>query len=128
MLKWLAIGMGVFIIVTRGPSVLFPGTMKHVWTSFASKHKALRATGVVSLILSLLILIAVGRDITGVRVVMWILAIVLLAGGLMLAVLPRQYGAMVTWFMKLSDQTIRVLSGIGVIIGIIILILGAAYY
>ncbi|GAB4346612.1 MAG: hypothetical protein Kow0099_27950 [Candidatus Abyssubacteria bacterium] len=128
MLKWLAIGFGVFIIVTRGLGILFPAKMKNVWTSFASNQTALRVTGVVMLILALLLLIAVGRDTAGVRGVMWLLAIACFAGGLLLAVLPKQYGVMVAWLMKLSDHTIRVLSGIGLIIGILILILGVAYY
>ena len=128
MLKWLAIILGVLIIVTRGMGVFSPAKMRSLVDRLTSKEQFMRGWGIVALILSLLIFVALGGNTSGAKIVMWILAILSLIGGLLLAFLPSQYRAVANWFMKLPDEAIRVLSALGVAVGLLILILGLFYF
>ncbi len=128
MLKWLAIIIGALIIITRGTGIFSPATARKVVDKLTSKEQFMRAWGIVALILSLLIFIALGGSTSGAKIVMWAIAILSLIGGLLLAFLPPQYRAVANWFMKLPDEVIRVLSAFGVAVGLLILILGLFYY
>lgn len=128
MLKWLAIVLGVLIILTRGVGIFSPAKMKSLVDKLTSKERFMRGWGIVALILSLLIFIALGGNTSGAKIVMWILAILSLIGGLLLAFLPPQYRAVANWLMKLPDEAIRVLSAFGVAVGLLVLILGLFYY
>jgi uncharacterized protein YjeT (DUF2065 family) len=128
MLKWLAIIVGALIIIARGIGIFSPAMMRSIVDKLTSKEQFMRGWGIVVLILSLLIFIAVGGSTSGAKVVMLVIAIVCLIGGLLLTFLPPQYRAVANWFMKLPDEVIRVLSAFGVAVGLLILVLGLFYY
>jgi uncharacterized protein YjeT (DUF2065 family) len=128
MLKWLAIILGLVIIISRGYGVFFPDKMKMLVAKLTSKDRIMRVWGIIVLILSLLIFLALGVNTSGAKIVMWIIAILALIGGLLLAFVPKQYGVLANWFMKLPDEVIRILSAVGVALGLLILILGLFFY
>ncbi len=128
MLKVLTILIGLLILVTRGLGVVSLPKMKSLITVITSPASRIRMLGIFVLILGVLIFIALGGDWAGARVIMGIFGILWLVGGVVLIIVPEKYGALVDWFMKLPDQTLRILFGFGVVFGILIIILGIVYY
>ena len=128
MLKPLAIALGLLMIITRGLGVLFPGRLRDLVTKLASSKSSLRGFGVFALVVSLLIFVALKNDFSGARLVLGIIGIFSLVGGFLLLLFPARYAALVHRFMKLPDSTLRLLSGIGLAMGVLILYLGIARY
>lgn len=128
MLKSLTIGIGLLIIITRGFAFIFPSNAKALVSRLTPRTSLIRTIGFFVLVLALLIFLALGGNTAGLRYVMWILAILLFIGGLILVLLPTQYGTLMNWFAKLPDQAVRFLGGIGTLFGIFILILGLAFF
>jgi uncharacterized protein YjeT (DUF2065 family) len=128
MLKVLTIIIGLLVIITRGLGVLSLAKMKSFVAVITSSASRIRVLGVFVLILGVLIFIALGRDWTGARLLMGLLGILWLVASVVLIVLPEKYRALVDWFMKLPDLTLRILFGFGVAFGVLLLILGIAYY
>jgi len=140
-LKLLAIVTGLIIIITRSGGLLAPATIKKVTREFASsagskrleteldsRKLIIRVMGILALVMSFLLFIALGDDWSGARFVMAIVGALWLAGGLFLTLLPTQYTKLTLWFVRLSDHTIRIVCAMGVAAGVFILILGIAYY
>lgn len=128
MLKILAIFFGLLIIVSRGLIALSPGQFRKVAANFAGNKSILRGMGVFVLVLSILIYIALDNDISGARAMMAVFGVVSFLGGLWLLALPAQYTELLDMFLKFPDGAIRVIAGIGVVMGILIVALGIAYY
>jgi uncharacterized protein YjeT (DUF2065 family) len=128
MLKILAILLGLLLIVTRGLIALFPVRFRDVAESISGNNSLLRVLGVFVLILSILIFIALDNDLSGARVIMAIIATISLLGALLILVFPAQYAALLTLFARLPDGAIRFLASIGIIVGVLVVVLGLAYY
>ena len=128
MLKILAIVIGLIAIITRGTGLVFPAMMKNLVQEIASRRPLIRGVGIVALCLSVLVFLALGNNWGGARLVMAILGILWLAAGFFLILLPAQYAQLLLWFTKRSDQTFRILSAVGVVVGIGIIAVGIACY
>lgn len=128
MLKILAILLGLLLIVTRGLIALSPVRFRDVSESISGNNSLLRVLGVFVLIFSILIFIALDKDLSGPRVVMAIIATISLLGALLILVLPAQYAALLKLFARLPDDAIRLLASIGIIVGVLVVVLGLAYY
>ena len=129
MLKALAIGLGILIIITRGLGVISPGRMRDFLAQIGSgKPFNIRVLGVFLLVLSLLVYLALGGDLAGARLIMGIFGILFVVGGFALIFLPTRYGALIDWFMKLSDPTMRLLCAIGVVVGALIVLMALVCY
>lgn len=128
MLKTLTVIIGLLIIITRGLGMVSLAKMKSFVAVITSNAPRIRVMGICVFILGVLIFIALGRDWAGARLIMGILGILWLVAGVVLIVVPEKYRALVDWFMKLPDLTLRILFGFGVAFGVLLLILGIAYY
>lgn len=128
MLKALTIIIGLLIIITRGLGMVSLAKMKSFVAVITSSASRIRALGVFVLVFGVLIFIALGGDWAGARLIMGIFGILWLVGGVVLLVVPEKYRALVDWFMKLPDTTLRILFSFGVVFGVLILILGIVYY
>lgn len=128
MLKILAIFLGLLLIVTRGLMALFPVRFRDVAENISGNNSLLRVLGVFVLILSILIFIALDSDLSGTRVIMAIIATISLLGALLILLLPAQYAALLKLFAGLPEVAIRLLASIGIIVGVLVVVLGLAYY
>jgi uncharacterized protein YjeT (DUF2065 family) len=128
MLKALTIFLGMLIIVTRGLIVLFPAQFRNVAAKLAANNSFLRGLGVVVLVLTILIFIALDYDVSGARAVMGIFGVICFFVSLLLLALPAEYADLVDMFLKFPDGVMRFLGGIGVAVGILIVALGFSYY
>ena len=128
MLKILAIFFGLLIIVSRGLIVLSPVQFRSIAKNLAGNNSVLRGMGVFVLVLSILIFIALDNDISGARAVMALFGAICFLGGLWLLTLPSQYAELVDLFLRFPDGAIRVMAGIGVVMGILIVAMGLTYY
>ena len=128
MLKPLTILLALLIIVLRGSGVFFPAKIRVFAERLAASNAALRGTGVFLLGVAVLIYLALGGNAAGARVIIAVFGLLCFFGGILLILLPAQYGMMINWFLKFSDGTISALSSIGLAFGILLLILGIFYY
>ena len=128
MLKILAIFFGLLIIVSRGLIALSPVQFRNVAKNLAGNNSILRGMGVFVLVLSILIFIALDNDLSGARAMMAIFGAVSFLGGLWLLALPAQYAELLNVFLRFPDAAIRFLAVIGVVMGILIVAMGIAYY
>jgi uncharacterized protein YjeT (DUF2065 family) len=128
MLKILAISLGMFIIVVRGLIVLYPSRFRSAATSIADSKSFLRGMGVFALALAILIFLALDYDVSGARALMAVIGALCFLGAILLLALPREYADLLNLFLKFPDGAIRLLAGIGVGVGTLLLYIGIAYY
>jgi len=128
MLKPLTIFLALFIIILRGSGVFFPAKIRILAERLAASKASLRGTGVFLLVVALLIYLVLGGNAAGARVIIAVFGLLCFFGGILLILLPAQYGMIINWFLTFSDGTIRALSSIGLAFGILLLILGIFYY
>lgn len=128
MLKVLAIIFGVIVMITRGYGALYPTKVKELVTKMASSPGIMRVWGAVLLVFGVLTFFGLNNNVSGARVVMLILAILLVFGGFFLILWSRRYAVLVDWFMHLPDSTLRTLYGIGFAFGLLLVVVGAYCY
>lgn len=128
MLKPLTIFLALLIIILRGAGVFFPAKIRVLAERLAESKASLRGTGVFLFLVALLIYLALGGSAGEARVIIAVFGLLCFFGGILLILLPAQYGMMINWFLKFSDGTISALSSIGLAFGILLLILGIFYY
>ena len=128
LLKFLAITLGILIALTRGYGLLFPTKMKQAVTRLVSNPSALRILGIMLFVFASLIFIALGRNISGLRLVMLFFGISILSGASVLTFRSKRYIVLVGWFMNLPEPSLRILYGIGLALGVLLTSLGIFYY
>jgi uncharacterized protein YjeT (DUF2065 family) len=128
MLKALTILLGLFIIVSRGLILVAPTKGKALYIEWFSNPIITRGFGLFFLIFSILVFFAVKASKATLAPLMSVLGVVLLLAGIWLVLLPAQYSALVNFFMQIPDPILRILGGLGVLIGVLLVILGIKYY
>ena len=130
MLKILAIVLGVIVVVTRSICVIVPEVAHKVMKGLLERKVLLLALMVVVAVIGSLFIWGFRRHVPGDATADW-MSIVLLVLGIWMAAMallgllaPNLAFRMLEWGIKVPPMTMRLLSLLGVAVGVFILIIG----
>lgn len=128
MLATLAIVAGIIIILARIPLVIWPEKAREYAGRFLANTQAVSAAGLVLVAIGVLIFYAGATERAPLEFVLWIVGALALIGGIVYVVapvLPKQIWDSLV--IKGPRNMLRVLGGIGVLIGLFVFILGLTW-
>lgn len=120
----IAILLGVIIIITRLPGIIWPKNMREFVFKFLEKTYAIKLTGLLLFILSIIIFSLFLKDRTLLEIVIVILGLIWLPLGIMIFFYPDLYRNLGQKVMGKSLTRLRVLYMIGCFFGLLLVLLG----
>lgn len=123
-LNTLAIVLGILTVATRLPGVLWPKGFREHSMRLVESDLFVRVWAVVVLIIGLLIVAAVLKGQPWLEVVLLVLALLWLPFGTIMLWSPELYRKLATKVILSGELTLRLLCGLGVLIGFLLCFLG----
>ncbi|HUU50785.1 MAG TPA: hypothetical protein VMW81_07485 [Nitrospinota bacterium] len=120
----IAIVLGMIIVITRLPGIIWPKNMREFIFKFLENTYAIKLTGLFLFILSLIIFFLFLKERTIVEMIIIILGLIWLPLGIMIFFYPDLYRNLGQKVMGKSLTRIRVLCSIGCFFGLLLILLG----
>ena len=123
-LHTLAIVLGVLAVATRLPGVLWPKGFREHSMQLVERDLVVRGWALFLLVIGLVIVGAIIRSRPWLEVVLLVVALVWLPAGAMMLWRPELCRRLANKVLLTSDFTLRLLCGLGVLVGFLLCFLG----
>jgi hypothetical protein len=122
-LNVLALIIGIIAILARLPGIVWPDKAKEFGLKFLDSDTAVKTAGIVAFTLGLLIIFVFLKNKTWLEIVLFMLAVLWLPCGVLIFYRPDDYRELAKRIMGETLLRIRILSGIGCAIGLLLVLL-----
>jgi len=122
-LNVLALIIGIIALLVRIPGVVWPDKAKEIGLKFLDNDTAVKTAGIVAFTLGLLIIFVFLKNKTWLEIVLFMLAVIWLPAGVLIFYRPDDYRELARKILGDTLLRVRILSGIGCAIGLLLVLL-----
>ena len=122
-LNVLALIIGIIALLVRIPGVVWPDKAKEIGLKFLDNDTAVKTAGIVAFTLGLLIIFVFLKNKSWLEIVLFMLAVIWLPAGVLIFYRPDDYRELARKILGDTLLRVRILSGIGCAIGLLLVLL-----